>query len=196
MQVLGPQHFVTVGAAHYELASDSLGDQIRQASQREAEVIEGLRSIDKTAPKALTDGVARWEEEDGFVYNMGRLYVPNVCKLCKDVVKSCHDSITTGHPGKNGTIELVSHYYWWPRMAGFITKYVEGCDKCQRYRKDIHSKAQVHPQEVPEGPWQLIGIDLISPLPMSKGKDMILNVVDHYTKQIHLFPVTSQITAD
>ena len=25
---------------------------------------------------------------------------------------------------------------------------------------------------------------------------MILNIVDHYTKQIHLFPVTSQITAD
>ena len=25
---------------------------------------------------------------------------------------------------------------------------------------------------------------------------MILNVVDHYMKQIHLFPVTSQITAD
>ena len=25
---------------------------------------------------------------------------------------------------------------------------------------------------------------------------MILNIVDHYTKQIHLFPVTSQITVD
>ena len=25
---------------------------------------------------------------------------------------------------------------------------------------------------------------------------MILNIVDHYTKQIHLFPVTSQLTAD
>ena len=31
---------------------------------------------------------------------------------------------------------------------------------------------------------------------MSHGKDMILNVVDHYTKQIHLFPVTLQITVD
>ena len=31
---------------------------------------------------------------------------------------------------------------------------------------------------------------------MSQGKNMILNIVDHYTKQIHLFPVTSQITAD
>ena len=81
-------------------------------------------------------------------------------------------------------------------MASFITKYMEECDKCQHYQKDIHPKAQIHPQEVSEGPWQLIGIDLISPLPMSKGKDMILNVVNHYTKQIHLFPVTSQITAD
>ena len=42
-----------------------------QASQREAVVLEGLRSIDKTAPKALLDGVARWEEESGFVYHMG-----------------------------------------------------------------------------------------------------------------------------
>ena len=60
----------------------------------------------------------------------------------------------------------------------------------------VHPKAQVHLQEVPEGPWQLIGVDLIGPLLMSRGKDMILNIVDHYTKQIHLFPVTSQITSD
>ena len=111
-------------------------------------------------------------------------------------MKTCHDTLTTGHPGKNGTIELVSRYYWWPRMAGFITKYIKGCNKCQRYRKDIHPSAQIHPQEVPGGPWQLIGVDLIGPLPMSKGKDMILNIVDHYTKQVHLFPVTSQITSD
>ena len=151
------------------------------------QILRHARAVRDTAPKALTDGVTRWEEEDGFVYHMGQLYVPNVCKLCKDIIQSCHDSITTGHPGKNRTIELVSHYYWWPHMASFITKYIEGCDKCQHYRKDIHSKLQIHPQEVPEGPWQLVGIDLISPLPMSKGKDMILNIVDHYTKQIHLF---------
>ena len=93
-----------------------------------------------------------------------------------------------GHPGKNGTIELVSCYYWWPHMAGFISAYVEGCDKCQRYRKDLHPKAQIQPQEVPEGPWQIIGVNLIGPLPLSKGKDMILNVVDHYTKATTSFP--------
>ena len=81
-------------------------------------------------------------------------------------------------------------------MTGFIAKYVEGCNKCQCYRKDLHPKAQICPHDIPEGPWQLIGVDLIGPLPMSRGKDMILNIVDHYTKQIHLIPVTSQITAD
>ena len=107
--VLGPDHFEKVAAAHFKPASlDSLGERIRLASQREAEVIEGLKSIDKKAPKALTDGTALWEEEDGYVYYKGRLYVPNVRELCRDVVKTCHDSVTTGHPGKNGTIELVS----------------------------------------------------------------------------------------
>ena len=98
--VLGLQHFQTVAATHYKPASDSLGDCICQASHREAEVLEGLKSIDKTAPKALTDSIARWEEDNGFVYHMGRLYVPNVPELRKDVVKTCHNSLTTGHPGK------------------------------------------------------------------------------------------------
>ena len=180
LRVLGPQHFKSVAAAHYKPAStDTLRDRIHLASQREAEVLEGLRSIDKKAPKALTDGTVLWEEKDGYVYHKGRLYVPNVKELCQVVVKTCHDSITMGHPGKNDTLELVSHYYWWPCMAGVIAKYIEGCDMCQCYRKDLHPKAQIHPHEVPEGPWQPIGVDLIGPLPVSQGKDMILNIVNH-----------------
>jgi hypothetical protein len=31
---------------------------------------------------------------------------------------------------------------------------------------------------------------------VSRGKDAILNIVDHYMKQIHLFPVTTQLMAD
>ena len=82
LHVLGPQHFDSVAAAHYKPAStDTLRDHIRLASQREAEVLEGLRSIDKKAPKALTDGTALWEEEDSYVYHKGKLYVPNTKEL-------------------------------------------------------------------------------------------------------------------
>jgi hypothetical protein len=71
VQVLGPQHFLNTARVHFCPEIDSLGDCIRWASLREAEVIEGLKSIDKTAPKALTNGVAMWEEDDGFVYYKG-----------------------------------------------------------------------------------------------------------------------------
>ncbi len=196
VQVLKPEHFAAAAYNHFRPDIDSLAVRIKSASQKEAEVLEGLKSIDHSVPKALSNGTALWEEDDGLVYYKGKLYVPNDRALCRDIIKSCHDTVTTGHPGKNGTLELVSRYYWWPRMGGFITAYVEGCDCCQRYRHDIHESAPIQPMEVPKGPWQIVGIDLISPLPLSHGKDCILNIVDHYSKQIHLFPVTTQITAD
>jgi hypothetical protein len=83
VQVLGPKHFRITAVMHYTPIADVLAEHIKKASEREAEVIEGLKSIDKTAPKALTDGTARWEEEDGFIYYRGKLYVPNVKELCK-----------------------------------------------------------------------------------------------------------------
>ena len=107
--ILGPQHFETVAAAHYKPAStDYLGDCICLASQQEAEVIEGLKSIDKTASKALTDSTALWEEEDSYMYYKGKLHVPNIRELHCDIVKTCHNSLIMRHPGKNDTIELVS----------------------------------------------------------------------------------------
>jgi len=196
VQVLCPVQFLKAAQKHFKPEKDSLAECIKSISQREATVIEGLKSIEKSSPKALTDGTALWEEDDGLVYYKGKLYVPNDHSLRCDIVKSCHDTVTTGHPGKNGTIELVSRYYWWPRMGSFITAYVDGCDRCQRYRRDTHPTVPLQPNEVPEGLWQIVGVNLIGPLPVSHGKDCILNIVDHYSKQIHLFSVTSQITAD
>jgi hypothetical protein len=75
VQVLKPEHFIRAAKAHFVPEVDSLGDRIRWASLREAEVIEGLKSINKTAPKALTNSTVMWEEDDSFVYYKGRLYV-------------------------------------------------------------------------------------------------------------------------
>ena len=80
--------------------------------------------------------------------------------------------------------------------CNLVSPTLEGCEKCQRYGKDHHPTIPVQPQEVPEGPWQTIGVDLITGLPMSHGKNAIMTVVDHFTKQVHLYPVTNSITAD
>jgi hypothetical protein len=80
-------------------------------------------------------------------------------------------------------------------MMAFVASYVEGCDRCQHYQQDQHPTAPVLLQEVPKGPWQTISVDMIVGLLESKGKNAILTVVDHYTKQVHLYPMTDGLTA-
>jgi hypothetical protein len=49
----------------------------------------------------MLDGTLEWEEEDGLVYFRGKLYIPPDVALRQDIVKSCHDAPTAGHPGQS-----------------------------------------------------------------------------------------------
>ena len=90
--VIKPEQLIAAVQLSFHPKSNDLTSHIRNASAREAEVIEGLKSIDKHAPRALTDGTMLWEE-DGLVFYKGKLYIPNDRALRKDIVKSCHDAL-------------------------------------------------------------------------------------------------------
>ena len=45
----------------------------------------------------------------------------------------------------------------------------------------------LQPHSVPENPWETISIDIIG--------NTILTVVDIFSKMIHLFPISTEITA-
>jgi hypothetical protein len=66
-------------------------------------------------------------------------------------------------------------------MASFVDKYVLSCEKCQHYKPAQHPKAVLQPQEVPAGPWQHVGVELITQLPPSNHFDSIAIYVDHYS---------------
>ena len=59
--------------------------------------------------------------------------------------------------------------------------------KCQQNKVQHQRKTgELHPLEIPEGPWQDISIDMIGPLPKSNGMDAIVVIVDRFTKMIRL----------
>ncbi|KZP25469.1 hypothetical protein FIBSPDRAFT_669580, partial [Athelia psychrophila] len=51
---------------------------------------------------------------------------------------------------------------------------------------------KLHPLEVPNRPWETIGLDFVGPLPQSTNLnrmfDMILVVICHLTSMVHLIP--------
>lgn len=111
--VLDRELFTTIAANTPE---NPLEKEIRDASEREAQVLEGLQVLRKKGLQRLANGLAEWEEEDGLVYHRGRVYVPPNDDLRRKVVQQCHDSPTAGHPGIHGTLALVDSHYWWPTM--------------------------------------------------------------------------------
>jgi hypothetical protein len=130
------------------------------------------------------------------VYFCGKLYIPPDAALHRDIVKSCHNTPTAGHPGQSRTLELVSRHYWWPRVRSFVTEYVSGCDTCQRNNAGVHQNVGLVPNDVPEGLWQVVGQDLITELPNVKGFNAIAMFVDHYGKQVHVVPTTDTVDSD
>ncbi|KAL5476984.1 hypothetical protein ACEPAI_3170 [Sanghuangporus weigelae] len=123
------------------------------------------------------------------------IFVPT--SIREAVMRECHDSTLAGHPGANKTVAMVSRSFWWPNIYVDVRNYVCGCDRCQRTKALRVTKAKVlHPNEVPEAPWQIVSVDLIGELPESNGFNAICVVVDRFSKQIHAIPTTTKLTAE
>jgi hypothetical protein len=193
--VLRPDHFMSAATSSI-INSDTLEQEIQDATDRDPEVVFALRLLKGHGPQQLTNGLSDWEERDGLVFYKGRVYIPKVPRLRKQIVSLCHDSVSTGHPGRRGTLELVSQLYWWPGMTTFVHKYVAGCDACQRCKPAHHPRSTLQPHDVPDGPWQTVGINLVTGLPRVGRYDAIAVNIDHYSKQVHAIPTTSDVDAD
>jgi len=80
--------------------------------------------------------------------------------------------------------------------VSYVADYVKGCDLCNHTKTFPTSRtSKLMPNRVPDRRWQVISVDLITGLPPSQGYDAIMVVVDHLSKQAHIIPTTSDVTA-
>ncbi|KAF8697061.1 hypothetical protein AX14_001485 [Amanita brunnescens Koide BX004] len=101
-----------------------------------------------------------------------------------------------GHPSISKTLELITREFWWLNMKKDVENYIKGCHTCQTVKLDCRPKAvPLQPNEIPSEPWEIISVDLIGPLMPSKGKDMILVIVDQFSKKAYFLPTNTMITS-
>ena len=134
-------------------------------------VLTALLVINGEMPLPVRSQLSDWTYKGGILSYKDWVYVPEQLQLCHAAVQKQHDHPSASHPGVLKIRQLVTTEFWWPRLATFICKYVNGCATCQQ------NKANTHPTPPPLIPipstasclFQQVSCDLITNLPISLG---------------------------
>ena len=106
-----------------------------------------------------------------------------------------HNLLSTRHPGQQKTYELVSRNYWWPGITTFVKKYVTGYDMCQQMKNCLQQPfGPLVSNKVPNRPWEIILMDLITQLPESNNYNAICVIVDRLTKRAYFILINNQLS--
>lgn len=108
------------------------------------------------------------------------------------MVQAHHAEI--GHFGKTKTYNSMKEKFYFPKMQKRIRKVVAACDLCQKSKPSKTNRGDLH-SVVVEKPGQLVCLDLIGPLPKSRGGvTQLLVVVDAFSKYVRLYPLKRATT--
>ncbi len=81
-------------------------------------------------------------------------------------------------------------------MQTDVENMVKNCEICIKNKVDGTPYAGLlQPLPIPEQAWQVVSMDFIESLPRSEGKDIILVVVDKFTKYAHFLSLAHPYTA-
>lgn len=128
-----------------------------------------------------------------------RLCIPKSKRM--DILKVCHDDISSCHLGKFKTIRKVRQSYYWPSMNHHIEKYVKNCKIC-RETKPCNKILTPPAGEFVQAKrcWRIVSTDIAGPFPMTKRQNRFLLVAyDLFSKFIVVKPVknvTAKIITD
>ena len=71
------------------------------------------------------------DREEHLLYR-DRFWVPDCEPLRTGLMQETHNSLTTGHPGKEGMSRIISRQDFWPRMSNDIKRFVHNYYSCGR----------------------------------------------------------------
>ena len=115
--------------------------------------------------------------------------MPQMETECEEIMEIYH---SWGHPGIEKTQEIIQRDFWWPQMKDDLMKYIKACQKCQRAKPNWSKRAApLHPHNL-----EALGRSYrwISPLPESQGYNMIMVVVDCFSKYAYFLPTNATVT--
>ena len=157
----------------------ALARHIQTSSLSDPLVIQAIKSLQEGSPLFPCSTVKDWTFKGGHLYYKGRMYIPPTAQ--HTLVTSLHNSLALGHAGQFCTKTFLESDFWWPGLSTYVNKFIEGCAICQQNKVNTHSTCPpLNP--IPSSAllsFKQLSVDLVTDLPLVKGQDSIMVVVDH-----------------
>lgn len=96
--------------------------------------------------------------------------------LRRDMLNEIHGA----HLGETKSLSFARDFVFWPSMTTHIREKFSSCSICNSFRHR-QQKQTLHPHEIPELPWQVVGTDVFQ----FKGHQYLL-VPDFYSKYFEI----------
>jgi hypothetical protein len=148
------------------------------------------------AQKLLQALAIKSPDEQGYSLDNGLIKLNNQVWLAKNtalrtkVIAALHSSPIGGHSGVNATYYKVKKLFFWKGLKQDVEQFVKQCEVCQHSKHEHnHPLGLLQPLPIPEGAWQDISLHFIEGLPTSGTCNVILVVVDRFTKFAHFIPL-------
>jgi hypothetical protein len=166
-------------------------DDLR-ASYKEDEELKSLVS----RLQASGEGEGHYTLNQGLLLYKDRFCIGKESGMKIKVLALIHDSPLGGHSSYLKSLHRAKKDWFWHSMKKDIKAYIRGCDTCQRLKHETSKPAGLlQPLAIPPRPWHSISMDFVEGLPTSRKQNVILVIVDRFTKYVHFISLSHPYTA-
>jgi hypothetical protein len=94
-----------------------------------------------------------------------------------------------GYFGAKKIEDVLTGYFFWPKMRRDVERFVARCTKCQKAKSRLNPHGLYMSLPVPSAPWEDISMDFMLGLSRTrKGRDSVFVVVDRFSKMAYFIP--------
>ncbi|KAK2356123.1 hypothetical protein QL285_093478 [Trifolium repens] len=115
----------------------------------------------------------------------------------KGILEEVHEGSCGSHIGARALAgKILRAGFYWPEVHRDATRYVQTCDKCQRFANLHYAPGEPLKSVLSPWPFFMWGTDILGPFPASTGQaKWIIVAIDYFTKWIEA-EALSNISAD